>query len=110
MPEVLKRSLGQVEIRGIGCGDAHFPALSELFLLARAKRIDFVSEKGNKLYFFEVKYQEKVSAAEFRWLNKIKPKTGQLTVVTKQDSHEHQSINLVPVPIFLIHGEHWGCC
>ena len=66
------------------------------------KEIDFLSKKGNKLYFFEVKYQEKVSAAEFQWFKKISSKGKPLTVITKQDSEKRQSINLVPVPIFLI--------
>lgn len=66
------------------------------------KEIDFLSKKGNKLYFFEVKYQEKVSAAEFQWFKKISSKGKPLTVITKQDSEKCESINLVPVPIFLI--------
>ncbi len=66
------------------------------------KEIDFLSKKRNKLYFFEVKYQEKVSAAEFQWFKKITSKGKPLTVITKQDSEKCQSINLVPVPIFLI--------
>lgn len=66
------------------------------------KEIDFLSKKGNKLYFFEVKYQEKVSAAEFQWFKKISSKGKPLTVITKQDLEKCESINLVPVPIFLI--------
>jgi outer membrane cobalamin receptor len=44
----------------------------------------------------------KVSAAEFQWFKKISSKGKPLTVITKQDLEKSQSINLVPVPIFLI--------
>jgi len=66
------------------------------------KEINFLSKEGNKLYFFEVKYQEKVSAAEFQWFKKISPKGGRLSVITKQNSEKRQSISLVPVPVFLV--------
>lgn len=66
------------------------------------KEIDFIAKEGNKLYFYEVKYQEKVSTTEFQWFNKVGPKGGRLTVITKHDSQERQSISLVPVPFFLV--------
>jgi len=44
----------------------------------------------------------KVPAAEFEWFKKISPKGGRLSVITKQDSEERQSISLVPVPVFLV--------
>ena len=65
------------------------------------KEIDFVAGETGKLHFFEVKYQEKVSAAEFQWFMKIRPK-GKLCVVTKQDFEKQRAISLVPVPVFLI--------
>jgi len=66
------------------------------------KEIDFIAKKGSELKFFEVKYQEKVSAAEFQWFAKIGSKKDQLNVITKQDIEKIQSISLLPVPIFLI--------
>ena len=66
------------------------------------KEIDFVAKEGNKLHFFEVKYQERVSAAEFSWFKKISPKAGRLSVITKQDFEERQSISLMPASVFLM--------
>ena len=66
------------------------------------KEIDFVAKEGGNLYFFEVKYQEKVSAAEFKWFGKVSPRGGQLCVITKRDSEEGQWARLVPLPVFLI--------
>ena len=63
------------------------------------------------MHFFEVKYQEKVSAAEFQWFKTIGPKGVQLNVITKQNFEKRQSTNLVPVPIFLIQleaGQEYG--
>lgn len=66
------------------------------------KEIDFIAKRGNRLHFFEVKYQEKVSAAEFQWFKAIGPKGVQLNVITKRNFEKSQATNLVPVPIFLI--------
>ena len=66
------------------------------------KEIDFVAKEGNKLHFFEVKYQEKVSASEFQWFKKISPKGRRLSVITKQDFQKDQSISLMPAPVFLL--------
>lgn len=66
------------------------------------KEIDFVAREGNKLHFFEVKYQEKVSAAEFQWFKEISPQGRRLSVITKQDFQKHQSISLIPAPVFLL--------
>jgi predicted AAA+ superfamily ATPase len=65
------------------------------------KEIDFVSKKAGKLDFFEVKYQEKISANEFSWFLKMQPKT-KLTVITKQHYEQHRWIDLIPAPVFLI--------
>lgn len=73
-----------------------------LFYWQGRKEIDFVAIKDSKLNFFEVKYQEKVSAGEFRWFTKISTKKDRLNIITKQDFEKHQSICLIPVPIFLI--------
>ncbi len=54
------------------------------------------------MHFFEVKYQEKVFASEFQWFKKISPKGRRLSVITKQDFQKHQSINLMPAPVFLM--------
>lgn len=72
------------------------------FYWQRQKEIDFVAKEAGRLHFFEVKYQENVSAAEFQWFTKIRPK-GKLCVVTKQDFEQHRGISLVPAPVFLIH-------
>ena len=66
------------------------------------KEIDFVAKEGNKLHFFEVKYQEKVSASEFQWFKKISPKGRRLSVITKQDFKKDKSISLMPAPVFLL--------
>jgi len=42
----------------------------------------------------------KVSAADFQWFKKISPKGRRLSVITKQDFQEHQSISLIPAPVF----------
>ena len=60
-----------------------------------------MAKEADMLHFFEIKYQEKVSANEFSWFMKMRPKA-KLTVVTKQHFEKHRSINLVPAPIFLI--------
>ncbi len=73
-----------------------------LFYWQGRKEIDFVAIKDGKLNFFEVKYQEKVSAGEFQWFTKIRSKTDRLNIITKQDYKKHRSICLIPVPIFLI--------
>jgi hypothetical protein len=61
-----------------------------------------VAKEGNKLHFFEVKYQEKVSASEFQWFKKISPKGRRLSVITKQDFKKDKSISLMPAPVFLL--------
>ncbi len=73
-----------------------------LFYWQGRKEIDFVAIKDGELNFFEVKYQEKVSAGEFQWFTTISSKTDRLNIITKQDFEKHQSICLIPVPIFLI--------
>ena len=65
------------------------------------KEIDFVAKEAGKLHFFEVKYQESVSANEFSWFLKMRRRT-KLTVITKQTFEKHRSVDLVPAPIFLI--------
>jgi uncharacterized protein with PIN domain len=56
----------------------------------------------NKLRFFEVKYQEKVSTNEFEWFCKQFSKKENLIVVTKKNIEYQQQIKLIPAPIFLI--------
>jgi predicted AAA+ superfamily ATPase len=65
------------------------------------KEIDFVAKEAGKLHFFEVKYQEKISANEFSWFLKMQSKT-KLTVITKQHYEQHRLIDLIPAPVFLI--------
>jgi len=66
------------------------------------KEIDFVVHQKNKLRFFEVKYQEKVSTNEFEWFCKQFSKKDNLIVVTKKDIDDKHQIKLIPAPIFLI--------
>jgi hypothetical protein len=65
------------------------------------KEIDFVAKEADKLHFFEVKYQEKISANEFSWFLKMRRRT-KLTVITKQHYEKHRQIDLIPAPVFLI--------
>ena len=64
------------------------------------KEIDFVAKEADKLHFFEVKYQEKISANEFSWFLKMRRRT-KLTVITKQHYEKHRQIDLIPAPVFL---------
>jgi predicted AAA+ superfamily ATPase len=66
------------------------------------REIDFVSKRRNRLHFFEVKYQNRVTPGEFRWFQPITPHGTKLTVVTKQDLREEGPIRLIPAAIFLI--------
>jgi predicted AAA+ superfamily ATPase len=78
------------------------PYYQNCFYWQGQKEIDFVAKEGNKLHFFEVKYQEKVSASEFQWFKKISPKGRRLSVITKQDFKKDKSISLMPAPVFLL--------
>ncbi|ETR68296.1 MAG: DEXX-box ATPase [Candidatus Magnetoglobus multicellularis str. Araruama] len=75
---------------------------NNIFYWQGKKEIDFVVKAQNKLKFFEVKYQEKVSVNEFKWFCKQHLNKEKLTVITKQNIEFTEKLNLIPAPIFLI--------
>lgn len=60
--------------------------------------VDFVGKRRNSFYYFEVKYQQKVSVADFSW---ARSSLKNLTVVTRKDFSKN-GIELLPVEIFLL--------
>jgi hypothetical protein len=79
-----------------------FDKFNNIYYWQGKKEIDFVVNQQNKLRFFEVKYQEKVSTNEFEWFCKQFSKKENLIVVTKKNIEYQQQIKLIPAPIFLI--------
>jgi hypothetical protein len=73
-----------------------------IFYWQGKKEIDFVVKEQNKLKFFEVKYQERVSTNEFEWFIKQHSSKENLTVITKHNIVLNQKIQLIPAPIFLM--------
>lgn len=66
--------------------------LDSLGYWAGAKEIDFTGSPC-----VEVKYQAHVSVEEFGWAEKVLPKAGELSVLTRNDSASKGRINLVPL-------------
>ncbi len=75
---------------------------SNCFYWQGKKEIDFVVIQNQKPQFFEVKYQNQVSASSFDWFVKTRPKEDQLTVLTKQTSVQTDQVKLIPVTNFLL--------
>ncbi|OGK05520.1 MAG: hypothetical protein A2519_05375 [Candidatus Raymondbacteria bacterium RIFOXYD12_FULL_49_13] len=69
---------------------------ASLYYWMGRKEIDFVADS-----FIEVKYQSRVSTAEFEWARKILPGHAQLTVLTRNDHAIDGIIRLVPLEEWL---------
>jgi predicted AAA+ superfamily ATPase len=70
------------------------------YFAGKNKEIDFVIKHQGNLRYFEVKYQNKVQAGEFKETKQMLG-ANNLTVITKQDFESRGAVKLIPMHQFL---------
>lgn len=74
----------------------------QLFYWESEKEIDAIAKhSANRLDFFEIKYQSRVTAAEFKWFEKAFPNQS-LTVFTRHDLETAERVRLIPACVGLL--------